>query len=100
MKFLATLVTFALLITLNANAFERDLFSSVRGQVENYYESTGEWALVKIKKIQEVETDSSEFRLFAIKTYIQRKDNSSIKNETCLVTFVANENEFFAINCF
>lgn len=100
MKLIATLFTLALLITTNANAFERDLVLSVRGHVEDFYAATGEWSLVKIKKIEKVNTDSFEFKLFSAKVYIQHKDNTNIHTETCLVTFIADDNEFFAINCF
>ncbi len=100
MKLIATLFTFALLITSSAEAVERDLYANVRDQVADYYEATGEWTLVKVKNIERVDYTSAEFVLMSAKAHIQNNTTVRGMTETCLVSFVAENGEFFSINCF
>lgn len=100
MKLIAMLFTYTLLITSSAQAFDRDFQESVRAQVDDFYAASGEWTLLRIKRIDEVATDSVEFRLFSARTSIQNKETARTRSETCLVTFIAENSEFFGINCF
>lgn len=100
MKLLATLTTFLFLITSNAPAFDSVLQANVRSQVENYYAATGDWSLIKVKNIKQVEVDSLEFLLMSAKAHIQDINTGKNFTETCLVTFIQQNNEFYAINCF
>lgn len=100
MKLLATLTTFFLLITSNAQAIDRVLQANVRSQVENYYAATGDWSLVKVKNIEQVEAGSLEFILMSAKAHVLDMNTGKHFTETCLVTFIQHNNEFYAINCF
>ena len=100
MKFLALFFTMTLLLTVSAHAVERDIQFNVREQIENYYSATGEWNLVRIKKIEKVIDSSIEFYLMSAKVQIQNQETAMVKSETCLLTFITDTNEFFAINCF
>lgn len=100
MKIIATLMTFALLVTSSAQAIEREVYVNVRHQVENYYAATGEWNLVKVKKIEHIKDCSLEFVLLSAKAHIKNTRTGRSLTETCLVTFIADDGEFFAINCF
>ncbi|MBC7713027.1 MAG: hypothetical protein H7177_06795 [Rhizobacter sp.] len=101
MKLILSLVTIVLLTTTSAYAdFRKDLYESVQDEIQNYYSSAGEWSVVKIKNVEEVITDSAEYRLMKAKVNLQNLYNERGTTQTCLVTFVNDNYDFYAINCF
>ena len=100
MKFIAALFTFALITTSAHAEFRKDLYESATEEIQNYYSASGDWSVTKIKNLEEVDANSREFFIVKAKVQIQNANTTKLRNQTCLVTFVRDNYEFYGINCF
>lgn len=101
MKFLSALC-FSLLLAsapLHAGSI-KEIYSSAQEAIEFYYQASGEWSVLKISKINFVDTQSAEFTLISARTTIKNLTTREISKEICLVTYVTENHEFYSINCF
>lgn len=101
MKFLSALLVSLFLITAPAHAGKiKEIYTSAQEEVEFYYQATGEWQLVKIRKMDFVNVESAEFTMLSAKTLIRNIATREMVSETCLVTYVTDDLSFHSINCF
>lgn len=103
MKLLAYFLACLLILsnTTDAEAAnKKDIFLSVQYEITNYYLAGGVWELQKIDSAEFVHTESEEYILVNAKTRIKNLATGKKTKETCLLSFVQQNDEFHSINCF
>ncbi len=91
--------TFLLSSPLQAGAV-KEVYTSAQEEIEMYYLSGGEWELLKISHMDFAYKESVEFITLSAKTTIKHFNTGKIAKETCLVTFIEEDLQLYAINCF
>lgn len=78
----------------------KEVYTNAQEEIETYYLSGGEWELLKVSEMDFAYKESIEFITLSAKTTIKNVNSGKIAKETCLVTFIEENLEFYAITCF
>lgn len=92
-------ITFFLSTQLHAGAV-KEVYTSAQEEIETYYISGGEWELLKVSDMNFAYKESIEFITLSAKTTIKNINTAKTMKETCLVTFIKEDLQFYAIACF
>lgn len=103
MKLLAYFLT-CLIILINTTDSEAaqpaEIYSNVENEISNYYLAGGFWKLQKIDNAEIVHYKSSEYILANATAHIKNVNTGEKAQETCLLSFIYEDNSFHSINCF
>lgn len=78
----------------------KDVHAKAQDEIAHYYLAGGEWELIKVSKMNFLYEESVEFITVSARTTLQGITNGRLATENCLVTFIEDNLELHAINCF
>ena len=101
MKTIALIIACTFFTSQSADAGAiKEVYTKAQDEIAHYYLAGGEWDLIKVSNIDFAYEESIEFVTLSAKATLKNIGTGKLAIETCLVTFIEDNFELHAINCF